>query len=291
MAAISGVEGEPITSRRNPLIKRIRSLQSKNGREKEQCVLLEGTHQVQELLAHSTAWADPLSVLATPVWFQRQRGLLAALPGPVHLQLMSPEALGAALSTVHPDGVACLWPLKRLPSPDPDPNFVLALDRLQDPGNVGTLLRTALAADVEQVWMGAGADPLGSKVVRSAAGAILTMPVRRFGPTDALGVEQLANTLKDARIRGLQVVATLVPGVEVNLPVQPYWQLDWCRPTVLVLGNEGSGLHPRLRACCSHGVTLPHGQKVESLNVAAAAVPLLLERRRATMTASMQQSG
>ena len=291
MSAISGAEGEPISSRRNPLIKRIRSLQSRAGRENEQCLLLEGTHQVQELLVHAQAWIDPLHVLATPMWFQRHRTLLAALPGPVQLQLMSSEALGAALSTVHPDGVACLWPLERLPSPDPHPNFILALDRLQDPGNVGTLLRTALAADVEQVWMGAGADPLGSKVVRSAAGAILALPYRRFGPTDALGVEQLATVLQDARARGLQVVATLVPDAGTGLEVQPYWQLDWCRPTVLVLGNEGAGLHPRLLACCSHGVTLPHGRKVESLNVAAAAVPLLLERRRATMTAPMQQFG
>ncbi|MBL6801420.1 MAG: RNA methyltransferase [Synechococcus sp. BS307-5m-G37] len=291
MSAISGAEGEPISSRRNPLIKRIRSLQSRAGRENEQCLLLEGTHQVQELLVHAQAWIDPLHVLATPLWFQRHRTLLAALPGPVRLQLMSSEALGAALSTVHPDGVACLWPLERLPSPDPHPNFILALDRLQDPGNVGTLLRTALAADVEQVWMGAGADPLGSKVVRSAAGAILALPYRRFGPTDALGVEQLATVLQDARARGLQVVATLVPDAGTGLEVQPYWQLDWCRPTVLVLGNEGAGLHPRLLACCSHGVTLPHGRKVESLNVAAAAVPLLLERRRATMTSPMQQSG
>jgi TrmH family RNA methyltransferase len=67
--------------------------------------------------------------------------------------------------------------------------------------------------------------------------------------------------------------------------VVPYWELDWTRPTALVLGNEGSGLHPELLACCSHGVTLPHSPRVESLNVAAAAVPLLLERRRATMTA------
>ncbi|MGB1195625.1 MAG: TrmH family RNA methyltransferase [Synechococcus sp.] len=291
MPVIAGAEGAPISSRRNPLIKRIRALQSKAGRESEQCVLLEGTHQVQELLAQGEAWTDPLAVLATPLWLQRHRDLLAQLPGPVQVQLMTPEALGAALTTVHPDGVACLWPLKSLPAAGPLPNFVLALDRLQDPGNVGTLLRTALAADVEQVWMGAGADPLGSKVVRSAAGALLSLPYRRFGPTDAQGVEQLATALKDARARGLQVVATLVPDAAAGLPVQPYWQLDWCRPTVLVLGNEGAGLHPQLLGCCSHGVTLPHGRKVESLNVAAAAVPLLLERRRATMTAPMQQSG
>ena len=288
---IPGAEGEPISSRRNPLIRRIRSLQSKSGREREQCVLLEGTHQLQELRAQAQCWVDPLLVLATPLWLERHRPLLAALPGPVQVQLMTPDALGAALSTVHPDGVACFWPLKRLPTPAADPTFVLALDRLQDPGNVGTLLRTALAADVEQVWMGAGADPLGSKVVRSAAGAILALPFRRFGPTDALGVDHLAEALNAAKARGLQVVATLVPDAAADVEVKPYWQLDWCRPTVLVLGNEGAGLHPRLLACCSHGVTLPHGRRVESLNVAAAAVPLLLERRRATMTAPMQQSG
>ena len=70
-----------------------------------------------------------------------------------------------------------------------------------------------------------------------------------------------------------------------------YWELDWTRPTALVLGTEGAGLHPRLQACCSHAVTLPHSDRVESLNVAAAAVPLLLERRRATMTATSQQTG
>ena len=75
------------------------------------------------------------------------------------------------------------------------------------------------------------------------------------------------------------------------MAVIPYWELDWCLPTVLLLGNEASGLHPSLQACCSHGVTLPHSALIESLNVASAAVPLLLERRRATMTALMQQPG
>ena len=70
-----------------------------------------------------------------------------------------------------------------------------------------------------------------------------------------------------------------------------YWDLNWRLPTALVLGTEGSGLHPELLACCTHAVTLPHSPRVESLNVAAAAVPLLLERRRATMTATSQQSG
>ena len=59
--------------------------------------------------------------------------------------------------------------------------------------------------------------------------------------------------------------------------------IDWTRPTVLVLGNEGTGIHPNIKNLCTTFVTLPHSEVVESLNVASAAVPLLLERRRAKM--------
>jgi TrmH family RNA methyltransferase len=60
----------------------------------------------------------------------------------------------------------------------------------------------------------------------------------------------------------------------------PYWQLDWTRPTALLLGNEGAGLAPELEALASARVTIPHSAAVESLNVAVAAAPLLLERWR-----------
>ncbi|MEC7382769.1 MAG: TrmH family RNA methyltransferase, partial [Cyanobacteriota bacterium] len=120
------------------------------------------------------------------------------------------------------------------------------------------------------------------------AGAILHLPHQRFGSSGQGAVEQLAEQLECAARRGLQVVATMVPGSSAAHSCLPYWQLDWRKPTVLVLGNEGSGLHPRLQACCTACVTLPHSAAVESLNVAAVAVPLLLERRRATMTSSTQ---
>lgn len=280
-----------ITSRRNPLVKRLRSLTARKGREQEGLVLLEGTHLLQELVPMLQANQHPLELVATPSWQSNHQALLARLNTPPRLQLVSEEVLQASLSTVHPDGVAALLPLTFLPESPAEPSFVLALDRLQDPGNLGSLLRTALAADVEMLWQGSGADPLSPKVVRSSAGSILHLPHQRFGPSEEAGVLALEQMLQHARNRGLQVVATLVPGATEHFPVQPYWELDWTRPTVLVLGNEGSGLHPSLLGCCTHGVTLPHSPMVESLNVASAAVPLLLERRRATMTAPSQQSG
>ena len=280
-----------ITSRRNPLVRRLRALAGRKGRDQEGLVLLEGTHLLQELVPLLKGSQHPLELVATPRWYQGHQVLLARFEAAPRVQMVSEEVLQASLSTVHPDGVAALIPQALLPACPAQPSFVLALDRLQDPGNLGTLLRTALAADVQVVWQGSGADPLGPKVVRSSAGAVLHLPHQRFGPSEDSGVEGLRRELLGARNRGLQVVATLVPGAGGEMPVLPYWELDWTKPTVLVLGNEGSGLHPDLQSCCTHGVTLPHSTAVESLNVASAAVPLLLERRRATMTAPLQQSG
>ena len=183
---------ELITSRRNPLVRKLRSLSTRAGRDEHGVVLLEGTHQLQEL--QNRVWRDsvPLDVVATPAWLQTHAGLIRTLPGSVRVQRISAEALQAGLTTVQPDGVACLLPLSCLPSTVAAPDFVLALDRIQDPGNLGTLLRTARAADIQQVWCASGADPLAPKVVRSSAGAILSLPVARFGPDPAEGVIKLA---------------------------------------------------------------------------------------------------
>ena len=93
----------------------------------------------------------------------------------------------------------------------------------------------------------------------------------------------MSKNLKLAKKRGFQIVGTFSPRSLVDHKVFPYWEIDWREPTVLVLGNEGTGVHSKIRACCTHSVTLPHNEIVESLNVASAAVPLLLERLRAKM--------
>ena len=276
-----------ISSRRNPLVKRLRTLATRAGREAEGLLLLEGTHLLQEVLRQGNA---PEEIFATQAWLQAHSPL-AELCSQARWRIVTDEVLRAALTTVSPDGVACLSSLARLPSLPPELDFVLVLDRIQDPGNLGTLLRTALAADVNAVFMGAGVDPLGTKVLRASAGALLQLPHQRFGPSEAMAISQLQEELKQLVAMGVQVVATLVPDANMVAPPVPYWDLDWSLPTALVLGTEGAGLHRDLQACCTHAVTLPHSPRVESLNVASAAVPLLLERRRATMTATSQQFG
>jgi len=260
---------ELITSRRNPLVGRLRALHQPKGRREQGLLLLEGTHQLQELLRLGL---PPEQVLATPAWIERNGLLLAEASLP--LQPVGEEVMAAVATTDHPDGVVATLAREALPVARGEGAFVLVLDQLQDPGNLGTLLRTALAAGVDEVWLGGGADPLQPKVLRASAGAALALPLLRL-----LQGDELLPLLQRAVAAGRQLVATVVqPGA------QPYWQLDWTRPTVLMMGNEGAGLDPQLAALATHRITIPHSAAVESLNVAVAAAPLLLERWRQGQT-------
>ncbi len=262
---------ELITSRRNPLVARLRALHQPRGRREQDRLLLEGTHLLQEVLRLGLT---PDLLLATPGWLERQSALLAACPAAMRRVTVAEPVLEAVATTDHPDGVVLTLPPPPLPAPG-RARFVLVLDRLQDPGNLGTLLRTALAAGIEEVWLAGGADPFQPKVLRASAGAALALPCRRHPDRDAL-----VEGLTQAREAGLQLVATVVPDQAGHGEVLPYWELDWCRPTALLLGNEGAGLDPALQALASERVTIPHDRRVESLNVAVAAAPLLLERWR-----------
>ena len=255
---------EPISSRRNPLVRLLRSLHSSRGRRDEGLLLLEGRHLLEEALRLQLT---PELVVATPAWISRHGDLWEQLPAATRRQPMADSALALAASTSHPDGVLATL---RLPSPQPvsRPGFVLALDGLQDPGNLGTILRTALAAGIEEVWLAEGADPYSTKVLRASSGAALALPLRRLERSDLL------SWLQGPQAAGLQRVATLVSGG------RPYWDVDWTQPTVLLLGNEGAGLDRQLAALADVRVTIPHSPAVESLNVGVAAAPLLLERWR-----------
>ncbi len=269
-------------------MRRLRYLSTREGRERESLLLLEGTKLLTELLLTSE---KPESIIATTSWLESHSELINSIPNKTLIYEVTPEVLKASLTTVSPDGVASLISLNVLPKSNENSNFILALDRLQDPGNLGSLLRTALAAEVDDIWLGSGVDPLGQKVLRASSGAVFHLPYMRLGPSEKEGVEQMAAKLRFASSKGFQVVGTFVPKSSANFSLIPYWELDWTKQTVLVLGNEGSGLHISLQQCCTHSVTLPHSSLVDSLNVAAAAVPLLLERRRAKMIFTSQQQG
>ena len=245
-------------------MQQVRALHQPRGRREQGLLLLEGTHLLQECRRLGL----PLQrLIATTRWQEQHPALLGSEP----LQPVSPEVLQAMASTDSPDGVIALLPHpapgQQAPSwPQVQSPLLLALDRVQDPGNLGTILRTALAAGVDRVWLGGGADPWQPKVLRASAGAALELSMQRL--------DDLAPVLAMARERGVSCYAALRDGG------QPYWQPDWHQPSLLLLGNEGSGLDPALLQQGVTALTIPHQAAVESLNVAVAAGVLLLERVR-----------
>lgn len=258
---------ELISSRRNPFVKELRELHHPSGRKQQQRLLLEGTHLLEEALKLRLA---PDLLLATPQWIEKNAHLLGLVPASLTIREATAEVIAAAATTAHPDGVVAALPW-RLPCqalPPRTPDFGLLLDNVQDPGNLGTLLRTALAAGVDQVWLSEGADPWQPKVLRASSGASLALPIGRFSAGEVI------ERLRQAQAAGTCVVGTVVRGGE------PYWGYDWRQPTLLMLGSEGAGLSPALLAEAQSLLVIPLGQRVESLNVALAAGPLLLERTR-----------
>ena len=263
---------ELITSRRNPLVKRLRGLHGAKGRREQGLLLLEGTHLLQEVIRLQLV---PSDLVATEAWLGARGDLVAALSPALTIHPVGPEVLEAVATTAHPDGVVLTLASSALRVPPDGQEFLLVLDGLQDPGNLGTLMRTALAAGVDGLWLAEGADPHQPKVLRASAGAALALPIERMDRS------ALAERLITGAARGLQLVAAVPPLADLNgeRPL-PYWHVDWTKPTALLLGQEGSGLAPELQALATHRITIPHSAAVESLNVAVSAAPLLLERLR-----------
>ena len=257
----------------------------RTGREEHSSLLLEGSNLLEEALK-TKFW--PLEVIATPDWCDENKEVLRKIPSTSLLTLVTQNVLEASLSTVTPDGVAAIFPMPGLPKLEKAPKHILALDRIQDPGNLGNLFRSALASEYDVIWLASGADPLNQKVLRSSAGSVLHLPFERIGDSFSSSIEMLVSKLNIAIDNNYQVVGTISPSKVTDKAVKPYWDLDWNVPTVLVLGNEGSGVHSSIEACCTDFVTLPHSPLVDSLNVASAAVPLLLERQRVKMVKGIQ---
>ncbi|MEB3884908.1 RNA methyltransferase [Lyngbya sp. CCY1209] len=262
-----------LTSLQNPLVKQFKKLHAAKGRREQDSFLLEGTHLLAECRA--TDW-HPTAVCCTPEWGERHPELWDwAVRTAGRAEQVSDRVLAAMTTTVHPDGVVAVAP--RAPeTPAPIRGLGLVLETLQDPGNLGTLIRTAAAAGVEGLWLSADSvDRDHPKVLRASAGAWFRLPIAVH--------PDLKASLTDCRERGIQIVATL-PDAPLS-----YWDLDWRKPTAIVLGNEGAGLSEPLADLADHRVRVPLLNGVESLNVATCAALILYEARRQRQVAELDQ--
>jgi len=254
-----------LTSLQNPLVKQIRKLHSTKERHKQQLFLLEGTH----LLAEAAAVSYPLvSFCYTSKWQLSHPELFEQIYSQCpRSELVSEEVLSAMATTVNPDGAIATAQRVHRQTPNPGTGLILALETIQDPGNLGTIIRTAVATGVSGLWLSSDAVDLEHpKVLRASAGQWfrLNMAVS----------EDLPTLVKQQQQAGMQVVATLP---HANLA---YWDVDWCQPSLVLLGNEGAGLSAELAAIADQQIRIPLQPEVESLNVAIAAALILYEARR-----------
>lgn len=146
--------------------------------------------------------------------------------------------------------------------------LLLMLDRIEDPHNVGAMLRTAVAAGVGGVIVPKQhMAPLNATVIKASAGTATRLPIAR--------VDTLAEVIEPLKERGYWVMGAAEDGVT------SVWDVDWNRPVALVMGSEGKGLHPRVAKACDHLVSIPMRGDAESLNVSVAAGILLFAAMRA----------
>jgi RNA methyltransferase, TrmH family len=256
-----------LTSTQNPLIKQIKKLQSAKERRETQLFLLEGTHLLQEACAVDY----PLATLCyTPDWQTRHPELWSIAVGICdRVELVSDEVMKAIATTVNPDGVIAIAPRLALPLPaiGTPADLTIALATIQDPGNLGTMIRTATAAGANGLWVSQDSVDLDNpKVLRASAGQWFRL---------AMGVsDDLHALVTRYKQQGVQIVSTS------SHTETSYWEADLRSPTLILLGNEGAGLSPELAALADLQVKIPMDAAVESLNVATAAALILYEARR-----------
>lgn len=243
---------EHITSSQNPAVKLTRSLKDRKARLTERRFLVEGAVMIREALSCHLAM-HALFARESEVEFAEQ--MRAHCPD---CYLVPDRLLTQICDTQTPQGVCAVFSLPEPTKMDDLPNRIVALDGVQDPGNVGTIWRTADAAGFGAVIFGKGtADGYSPKVQRAAMGSGFRLA--------QLTTDDLAQTLGELRCRGYRVIASLLDGEAF------FERGDLGEKYVLVIGNEARGISDAVRAQADVRLKLPMYGGAESLNAAVAA--------------------
>jgi RNA methyltransferase, TrmH family len=259
---------ERITSRRNPIVSRMREL-ARDRHGPGAPLLLEGDHLVAEALA---AGLRLTHLLADETRLDEARSTLIgrAEAAGADVALGPPAVLEAASPVRSPSGLVALAEAPasaRRALLRPPPALLLVCVDVQDPGNLGAAIRSAAAAGATGVVAaGASADPFGWKSLRGSMGSAFRVPlVRESDPRE---------TIAWLHEEGVTTIAAAPRGARA------LWDVDLRRPVALLLGSEGQGLPPELSGAAREAIAIPMAAGVESLNVAAAAALIAYEARR-----------
>ncbi len=263
-----------VTSLANPIIKDIKSLTDKKHREETNTFMAEGLKLVIDAL--ELGWSIRTLVYAKAAKGKPLVEQVAAKTiahGGLVLEV-SEKVLSSVTRRDNPQMVVGIFEQRWKKLDDVKPakgETFVALDRVRDPGNLGTIIRTADAAGASGVILvGDCTDPFSLETVRATMGSVFAMPVVKCSPEEFLAWQKRS---------GAQVVATHLAGAV------DYRTVDYAKkPVVILMGNEQSGLPDNLARAADRTVRIPQQGRADSLNLAVATAVMLFEARRDLLT-------
>jgi TrmH family RNA methyltransferase len=258
-----------VQSKQNARVKELRAALLRPSRGEADLIALEGLHLVEEALRSGTR----LQTIFVAQGHEHLLKTLSAIDETATEILAVPrEVLDSTVSTESPQPIAALahphhWPWTEVLAKKSGASaLIVVLSGIQDPGNLGTILRSAEAFDATGILCLTGTvSRWNPKAMRASAGSVFRLPVLASSETKAF------QHLREAGIRTLAAIAR---------EAEPLNEINLTGPIALFIGSEGSGLPPEIAAQCDARITIPCPGPVESLNAAVAASVLLYEASR-----------
>lgn len=262
-----------ITSSENRIVKQIKKLKTKKGREQQGCYMIEGPNLIREAVASHAQILFVLFCDDVDAWTDELRDLCNEAEKLTDVYGVPRQLFQSIGDTVTSQNVLAVVSMKKYDRDflaRKDVGRLVVLDRLQDPGNVGTIIRTADAAGFDAVVTLKGTvDIFSPKTVRSAAGAIFRIPV--------VHEENIEDLIELLHHKGMKIVAADAAGE------RPYYDEIQEGPIAIIIGNEGNGLRNEfLRSPFITTINIPMREGAESLNASVAAAILMYETVRKT---------
>lgn len=255
-----------VSSRRNPRVKQLRGAFAGHPRLSNGLIALEGEHLVQEALRSG--------MLLKTVFLSERRPLPTFLPSSLEVLRIDDDLFASLGETRSPQGIAALMlpPVRILDEVLWGIPLILVACGLQDPGNLGTLIRSAEAFGASGVLTTTGTvSAWNGKALRASAGSIFRTPVVSCSKDDLVAL----------RAHGIRLLAAVGEGVGAEIEaITDIESVDLTVATAILIGNEGAGLPADLLALADARITIPCVGTVESLNAAVAGSILLYEAQR-----------
>lgn len=242
-----------ITSKDNELIKNIKKLKEKKYRLDS--YIVEGIKMVKEAINEN----QEIALIAI-----REDFKIDFDTKNIKTVTISNKIFNDISDVKTPQGILAVIKKNQNNQIETNSDYILALDSLQDPGNMGTIIRTADSANINQIIINkTTVDPYSPKVIRSTMGAIYR--------TNIIEVEDLKATLKEMKLKGFQIITTDLKAT------QSIYDINYNNKTVVVIGNEANGVSQEILQTADKKVIIPMLGKTESLNASIAASIMIYE--------------